>query len=89
MTMIDSRRVVAAQQRVAEIEAFYIHLLSFVLVLAVLTAVNIYTSGEWWVQWVFLGWGVGVLAHALALFAMKPRFIVAWERRKFRELVRR
>lgn len=87
--MVDHRRVVAAQQRVAEIEAFYIHLLSYVLVVAVLAAVNIYTSDEWWVQWVFLGWGVGVVAHALALFATKPRFIVAWERRKFRELVRR
>lgn len=87
--MVDHRRVVAAQQRVAEIEAFYIHLLSYVLVLAVLTAVNIYTSDEWWVQWVLLGWGFGVVAHAFALFATKPRFIVAWERRKFRELVRR
>jgi hypothetical protein len=87
--MVDHSRVAAAQQRVAEIEAFYVHLLSYVLVLALLTAVNIYTSDEWWVQWVFLGWGIGVVAHALALFATKPRFVVAWERRKFRELVRR
>ena len=87
--MVDRRRVAAAQQRVAEIEAFYVHLLSFVLVLALLTAVNIYTGDAWWVQWVFLGWGIGVVAHALALFATKPRFVVAWERRKFRELVRR
>ena len=87
--MVDRRRVAAAQQRVAEIEAFYVHLLSFVLVLALLTAVNIYTGDVWWVQWVFLGWGIGVVGHALALFATKPRFVVAWERRKFRELVRR
>jgi hypothetical protein len=87
--MVDRRRVAAAQQRVAEIEAFYIHLLSFVLVVALLAAVNVYTGDEWWVQWVFLGWGIGVVAHALALFATKPRFVVSWERRKFRELVRR
>lgn len=87
--MVDHRRVLAAQQRVAEIEAFYVHLLAYVLVLALLTAVNFYTGDEWWVQWVFLGWGTGVVAHALALFATKPRFVVAWERRKFRELARR
>jgi hypothetical protein len=87
--MVDRHRVVAAQQRVAEIEAFYIHLLSYALVVALLAAINVYTGDEWWVQWVVLGWGIGVVAHALALFATKPRFVVAWERRKFRELVRR
>lgn len=87
--MVDRYRVVAAQQRVAEIEAFYIHLLSYALVVALLAAINVYTGDEWWVQWVVLGWGIGVVAHALALFATKPRFVVAWERRKFRELVRR
>ena len=87
--MVDRHRVAAAQQRVAEIEAFYFHLLSYVLVVALLTAINVQSGDEWWVQWVVLGWGIGVVAHALALFATKPRFIVAWERRKFRELVRR
>ena len=87
--MVDRHRVAAAQQRVAEIEAFYIHLLSYVLVVALLTAINVQSGDEWWVQWMVLGWGIGVVAHALALFATKPRFIVAWERRKFRELVRR
>jgi len=87
--MVDRRRVTAAQHRVAEIEAFYIHLLSYVVVVALLAAINAYSGDEWWVQWVFLGWGIGVVAHALALFATRPRFVVAWERRKFRELVRR
>lgn len=87
--MVDRHRVAAAQQRVAEIEAFYIHLLSYGVVIALLTAINVYTGDEWWVQWVLLGWGIGVIAHAVALFATKPSFVTAWERRKFRELVRR
>ncbi len=87
--MVDRHRIAAAQQRVVEIEAFYIHLLSYVLVVTLLAAINFYSGDEWWVQWVVLGWGIGVAAHALALFATKPRFVVAWERRKFRELVRR
>jgi hypothetical protein len=87
--MVDRHRVVAAQQRVAEIEAFYIHLLSYVVVVSLLAALNAYLGDEWWAQWVVLGWGIGVAAHAFALFATKPRFVTAWERRKFRELVRR
>lgn len=87
--MVDRRSVIAAQQRLAELEGFYIHLICYGLVLAALTALNAYIGDEWWVQWVFLGWGFGVVAHALAVFASKPRFVVAWERRKFRDLVRR
>jgi hypothetical protein len=87
--MVDRRRVAAAQKRVAEVEAFYIHLLSYVFVVAVLAAINVYTGDGWWVQWVVLGWGIGVAAHALALFGTRPRFVTTWERRKFREFVRR
>ena len=87
--MVDRRRVAAAQKRVAEIEAFYIHLLSYVLVVALLAAINVYTGDDWWVQWVVLGWGIGVAAHALALFGSRPHFVTAWERRKFREFVRK
>jgi hypothetical protein len=87
--MVDRHRVMVAQRRIAEIEGFYIHLLSYVLVVALLAAINAYIGDEWWVQWVMLGWGIGVAAHALALFGSKPRFVTTWERRKFRELVRR
>lgn len=87
--MVDSQRIVAARRRVAEIEGFFIHLAVFALVIALLTGVNVYTGDQWWVQWVVLGWGIGVAAHGIALFATKPRFIANWERRKFREFVRR
>ncbi len=87
--MVDRRRISAARRRVAEIEGFFIHLAAFVLVVAILAGVNAYTGAAWWVQWVFFGWGIGVAAHALAIFGSKPRFVVNWERRKFREFVRR
>ena len=85
--MVNRRDAVAAQQRVAELEGFYIHFGAFTLVIALLTALNAYT-GDWWVQWVAFGWGIGVVAHAMAVYASRPKFVVAWERRKFRELVR-
>lgn len=86
--MVDRRRVVAAQQRVAELEGFYFHFAAFTVVVAFLTGLNAYT-GDWWVQWVAFGWGIGVAAHAMAVYASRPKFVVAWERRKFRELVRK
>lgn len=86
--MVSRRDAVAAQQRVAELEGFYVHFSAFTLVIALLTGLNAYT-GEWWVQWVAFGWGIGVAAHAMAVYASRPKFVVAWERRKFRELARK
>lgn len=74
-----------ARERVSEIKGFYIHLGIFIAVLALLFAVNATTSGSWWVQWVFLGWGIGVLAHGLAIFGRTPQFISRWEARKTKE----
>ena len=51
--------------------AFYIHLTAYVVVNALLVAVNLTTSpGHLWFKWPLLGWGVGVLAHALVTFAV-------------------
>jgi hypothetical protein len=72
----------------AAIKGFYIHLLAFTLVNAGLLVINLAAGGPWWVLWVLFGWGVGVVAHALAVFAVKPRFIADWERRKLRQLVK-
>jgi 2TM domain len=79
---VGQSRLEEARRRVAALKGFYIHLSVFVLVLAGLLVVNILTGGPWWVAWVFLGWGVGVLAHGLALSARSSRAIAAWEQRK-------
>jgi 2TM domain len=79
---LSEARLAAARRRVAALKAFYIHLGVFVLVLAGLLILNSLTGGPWWVVWVFLGWGAGVLAHGLALSARGSRAIAAWEKRK-------
>jgi hypothetical protein len=71
-----------ARRRVIALKGFYIHLIVFVLVLAGLLIINSLTGGPWWVGWVFLGWGLGVLAHGLALLARRSRSLAAWEKRK-------
>jgi hypothetical protein len=74
----------AARRRVEEIKAFYVHLFVFVLVIALLIAVNVLFSDVWWVQWVVLGWGTGVAAHAFAVFGL-----ASWEDRKIEEITQR
>ncbi len=83
--MTQEERMQRARERVSEIKGFYIHLGIFVAVLVLLFGVNATTSGAWWVQWVFLGWGIGVLAHAVAIFGGTPKFISRWEERKVRQ----
>ena len=85
--MTQEERMQRARERVSEIKGFYIHLAIFVVVLVLLFVVDAATSGGWWVQWVFLGWGIGVLAHAVAIFGGAPKFISRWEERKIREYV--
>ncbi len=49
--------------------AFYVHAISFVLVMPALVAWNCLDTRVWWVQWPLLGWGSGLLSHALTTFA--------------------
>jgi hypothetical protein len=87
MTDLDS--VSRARRRLADLKGFYIHLFIFAAVVGGLFLVNVGTGGAWWVQWVFFGWGIGMVAHAIATFWRTPTFISQWERRKLRQLMGR
>ena len=81
-------RVARARRRLAALKGFYVHLFIFALVLAGLTIINAAVGGPWWVLWVLLGWGIGVLAHGLALSARTSRAIADWEERKTQQFMR-
>ena len=49
---------------------FQIHALAFVVTLALLVVVNLWTGPPYWVLWVVLAWSVGLLMHGL--FGVKP-----------------
>lgn len=42
---------------------FQIHAVGFVPTIVALFAINVWTGQPYWVQWVLLGWGVGLIAH--------------------------
>jgi hypothetical protein len=85
----EEEKIARARRQVAALKGLYVHLFVFVAVILLLAIVNAATGGPWWVLWVLLGWGIGVLAHWLFVFAGSSRLVADWERRKARELADR
>lgn len=46
-----------------KIRGFRHHLTAYVLVIALLVAINLAVGRPYWVIWVAAGWGIGILAH--------------------------
>jgi len=78
-----------AKRRVRLLRSFYIHLMLYASVMILLLIINLATSPVWWVQWPFLGWGIGLAAHALAVFGFVGWLGPEWEERKIKELMER
>lgn len=71
MTDQDVRDI--ARKRAKRKLDFYNHLLVYVIVNAMLFAINIITSPDgYWFVWPLLGWGVAVAIHAAKTFLMPP-----------------
>ena len=83
----DDERLARARRRLAALKGFYIHLFVFAMVLAALFLINLAAGGPWWVLWVLLGWGIGLLAHALTVFGRASQVIADWEERKLRQFL--
>jgi hypothetical protein len=85
--LADEERLARARRRLAALKGFYIHLFVFAVVLTGLLVINLAAGGPWWVLWVLLGWGLGILAHAVTVFGRTPRAIADWEERKLRQFM--
>ena len=86
--MDEQARYEDAKKRANEIKEFYQHLTTYVLVNAFLFAVNKLTSpGYNWFIWPLLGWGLGLVLHALSVFGRL--WGRDWEKRKIKEIMDR
>ena len=75
-----------AKERVEEIKGFYFHLITYIVINAVLVVINLLTSPEYlWFIWPIIGWGVGLLIHAFTVFGNVMG--KAWEERKVKEIL--
>ncbi len=83
----DYEKLARAKQQVAAIKGFYVHLAIYAVINAGLFAINFVSGGPWWVLWVIGGWGIGVIAHAVGVFARAPKAVADWEARKVKEIM--
>jgi transcriptional regulator with XRE-family HTH domain len=76
-----SAEEILAFNQVRKLKGFYIHLAQYVLVVALLAVINALTTpNRWWVQWVIMGWGVGVFFHWLQISERFSLFGSKWEK---------
>jgi hypothetical protein len=79
--MTELERIENAHREAAELRGFYSHFTLYAGVILLLGLVDAATGGFWWVQWPALGWGIGLVAHAAALFG-RNAWGTEWEERK-------
>ncbi len=74
---------VRAFREVRKLRGFLHHLMIYVIVITGLTIFNLWKTPErLWVLGPALGWGIGILAHALSVFGGGRVFGPEWERRQ-------
>lgn len=77
-----------ARRRVRELRGFYMHVAIYTVVIGGIALINWLTSpGTWWVVWPMVGWGIGLGAHAVAVFFESSILGPEWEERKAREML--
>lgn len=81
----DREKYLAAKAHVAALKGFYIHFFVFATVMTVLIAADFNDGVSWWVQWPFIGWGLGILGHAYLVFSPRKTSRGGWEERKIKE----
>ncbi|KQT24446.1 histidine kinase [Chryseobacterium sp. Leaf405] len=73
-----------AQKRVKEIKSFYGNLISYCIIIPFLIIINLITNPDHiWFFYPMLGWGIGVIAHGMNVFAIGKN----WEEKKIREIL--
>lgn len=81
----EQERYRRAKERVEELKGFYMHLGIYGVFVLVFLYLNYTTSSYPWAIFPIIGWGIGVVGHALTAFHWNPFFSKDWEERKIKE----
>lgn len=75
-----------AAKRVEELKGFYGHLISYCIFIPFLIFINFKTSsGYLWFWWPLLGWGIGLISHAIKTFGIGSD----WEERQIQQYLKK
>ncbi|EDM44681.1 hypothetical protein SCB49_13955 [unidentified eubacterium SCB49] len=87
-TYINEKRYENAQEQVAKLKAFYVHLGVYLIFVPVFLYLNYQSNTSFpWAIFPIGGWGFGVAGHAAETFNWNPFFGKDWEERKIKELL--
>jgi 2TM domain len=72
------------KKQVAEVKDFYIHLMVYLVVNFSLVLVYFFSTENienvgFWPIWPILGWGIGIIFHALSVFVFDGEVFAKWE----------
>jgi hypothetical protein len=80
MGKIDMENQEAYQRAKRRVEAkigFFIHLAIYIIVNCLLIIINLSTTSQYlWFKWPLIGWGIGVIFHALGVFIFSGGSII-------------
>ncbi|CAZ94192.1 2TM domain-containing protein [Zobellia galactanivorans] len=82
-------KYIRAKERVEREKKFYNGLISYVVTISFLAAINYYTNGfaYAWFLWAAFGWGIGIVIGAVKTFGGNPFFGRDWEERKIKQFM--
>ena len=76
----EQERYYQAKKRVEDIKGFYGNLIAYIIFNGFFLVLNLLTSpNELWFYWPLMGWGIGVLFHAMKVFNYFPFLNKNWE----------
>lgn len=85
MKIEKDEKYLRAKKRVENLKAFYIHLIVYILVNAMLLVMNLISdTGNWWFLYPLTGWGIGLIVHGVSTFTFGI-FGAEWEERKIKK----
>lgn len=85
-----SREELEAIEHVRDIKAFYSHLATYIMVNLGLLIFNLFITPQYlWVFWSAMGWGIGVVAHAISVFEVFNLFDANWEQRQIEKRLKK
>ena len=77
----------SAKKQVSKLKDFYTHLMTYVVVIALLFVIDIVSGEGWWFYWPAIGWGFFVFLQGASVgFGILP-LDSAWEEKKIKEIM--